>query len=156
MDSLATVSVQNSADVLTVDFSPDGQVLTAGTSDCTILQLLVDRLFKVSSVVLNSSMTSGEDLRSPPVCVRFAPEAQSMQRRGDTSAAGRNLMLVACADGGVSQWHLGSARRLQSARFENNPIYALDFAPDGGDFVAAGGHDGLVRILDARHIETVV
>lgn len=154
MESMATVSVPSSADVLSVEFSPDGHVLTAGTGDCTILQLLVDRLFKVSSTILNSSMTSGEDLRSPPVCMRFAPDLHS--RGSDATTAGKNMLLVACADGGLSQWHLGSARKLQSARFETNPVYAIDYAPNGGDLIAAGGHDGLVRILDARHIGTVV
>lgn len=154
-DIVCDIVVPNAADVLTVEFSTDSSTMVAGTGDSTVLQLLVDRQFKVSSSVFSSAMSAGEDFKAPPVCIRFAPEARIHQHAGAQERA-KNLMLVATADGNLSQWHLSSARRLQSVKFEENPIYALDFAPLGSNYVAAGGSDGLVRILDTNRLGNVV
>lgn len=148
------LSVPATSDVLATAFSSDATTLCVGTTENNVLQYLTNRQFKQSSVIINSSMTAGADLRAPTICIRFMPE--SWQRQVEDGQRGaHNMMLVACVDGGLTQWHLGSAKKIQSASFQANPIYALDYAPIGTS-VAVGCDDGTVSLLDGNRISQVV
>lgn len=153
MDFVTSCAVPNNGDVLTTAFSADSTILCAGTGDSTVVQYYAQRLYKPSSVIFNAAMAAGQEFKLPPVCVRFLPEY--LQHRADEQKGAKNMMLVACVDGGLSQWHLGSAQRLQSATFHENPIYALDYEPSG-TAIAAGCDDGTVVMLDPNRIGTVV
>lgn len=153
MDFVTSCGVANNSDVLTTAFSADSTILCAGTGDSTVLQFFAHRLYTPSSVVFNATMTAGEEFKAPPVCIRFLPE--SLQHRQADEHAAKNMMLVACVDGGLSQWHLSSAKRLQSASFRENPIYAVDY-DSYGSAIAGGCDDGTVVMLDPNRIGTVV
>lgn len=139
------------ADALSLDFSYDSDILAVGTSRGVTL-LHADANFRPASFDINGSLAKGEALTSAASCVRFQPHRNA--------ASMRDMMLVACTDGSVSLWHLGSVQmvfgqKIKALSSDGNPTgavseqYACDFAAHGGQFVV-GGDDSVVRLFDAQ------
>lgn len=101
---------------------------------------LGDRMLKEATGGLNCAMCDGKALTSIVT--------------GLQCDARRNLCTVACSDGNLSLWHLGSKHMLHCV-YEPpadgsdvyNEIYVLKLRADGNTF-ATGGKDGVVRLYD--------
>jgi hypothetical protein len=59
----------------------------------------------------------------------------------------KNIIIVGCADGTLSHWHVNSGKKLHSITEEKNAINAVDYSFDYKNFITAG-NDITVRLYD--------
>ncbi|CAM9250842.1 unnamed protein product [Pylaiella littoralis] len=123
---------ENSAEVFTTRFAPEGKLLAAGCGDGTI------RIFHVSTGRLAYNLQSASSQSLPTTSLRFRPAiAQSKTRN----------VLVSCnAAGEINHWHITSGKCLSTIK-EDDQFYALDYRKDGSVF-AATGKNHTVHIYD--------
>lgn len=92
------------------------------------------------NAVITSAMTAGSDIKSAVTSLAFRPG-------GSSSSVARNVMLVTCSDGGVSHWHMGSMKELDSFYEEGNQVLTAAYSPTGLIFATAG-KDHRIRVYD--------
>lgn len=124
---------ENSSEVFSVRFSPDGKFLAAGCADGAI------RVFNVSNGSVAYNIEGGSNVALPTTCIRFRPVSAANQTK--------NVFLTANAAGTVQHWHLTSGKCLHSFSDEENQVFALDYNDEGTQFVTAG-KDTKIRIYD--------
>ena len=78
---------ENAGEVLSVRFSPDGQLLASGTSDGAI------RVFHVVGGMVAHTVEGGSSAALPTTCIRFRPQTHA-------STHTKNVFLTANAAGG--------------------------------------------------------
>ena len=59
----------------------------------------------------------------------------------------KDIILVGCADGTVSHWHVKSGKQIHSIKEEGNAINCIDYSFDHKTFITAG-NDITVRVYD--------
>lgn len=120
--------------VFAMAFSDDSRFLAAGCGDGSLRVFnSVGRL----SYVMNTESRS----KLPATCVRFRPPSSQ------ASAATKNVLVVASAEGTVSHYHLTTQKLLHTIEERDNQVLALQYRPDGEAFATAG-RDGKVRVYD--------
>jgi len=133
--TVKNVITDNAADVFSLQFSPDNNLLLLGCGDGYL------RVFNAQNGRLmytwNTGMNKGINL--PITCVRFRPMISTSKTK--------NMVLVAGSGGKAQHWHLTSGRCLHSITEKDNQIYAVDYRNDGRIFATAG-KDACVRIYD--------
>jgi len=123
----------NSSEIFTVKFSPDGKFLAAGCGDGAI------RVFNVQNGSLAYNLQGGSNVALPTTALRFRPVTPTTRTK--------NVFIAANAAGAVQHWHMTSGKCLHSLEDADNQVYALDYNEDGTQFVTAG-KDTCVRIYD--------
>jgi WD40 repeat protein len=121
-----------STEVFCLEYSHDSRFLAAGCGDGSI------RVFNSvgrMSYLLNVGVING----LPTTCVRYRPVTNA--------AASQGVLLVGGADGVVSHWHVSSQKCMYSMEEVDNQIFAVQYRPDGEQFVTAG-RDCKVRIYE--------
>lgn len=124
---------ENSSEIFSVRFSPDGKFLAAGCGDGAI------KIFNVSNGKVAYNLEGGSSVALPTTCIRFRPVTPSNRTK--------NVFLSANAAGSVQHWHMTSGKCLHSFSDEDNQVYALDYNDEGSQFVTAG-KDTKVRIYE--------
>ena len=124
---------ENSSEIFSVRFSPDGKFLAAGGGDGAI------RVFNVSNGKVAYNLEGGSNVALPTTCIRFRPVTPSSRTK--------NVFLSANAAGAVQHWHMTSGKCLHSFSDDENQVYALDYNEEGSQFVTAG-KDTKVRVYD--------
>lgn len=124
---------ENSSEVFSVRFSPDGKFLAAGCADGAI------RVFNVANGSVAYNIEGGSNVALPTTCIRFRPITSASQTK--------NIFLTANAAGAVQHWHMTSGKCLHTFSDEENQVYALDYNEEGSQFVTAG-KDTKIRIYD--------
>lgn len=123
---------ENSAEVFSTRFAPDGNMLAAGCGDGTI------RIFHASTGRLAYNLQSGSSQSLPTTSMRFRPSTVQSKTRN---------VLVSCnAAGEIHHWHITSGKCLSTIK-EDDQFYALDYRRDGSVF-AATGKNHTVHIYD--------
>lgn len=146
-------------DALACAFSFDTDLLCVGTSRGAVKLLHATSNFKPASFELTSALCRGQAMNSAIACLRFRPGP-------DRST--KDLLLVGCTDGTLSEWHLGSVQMVfaDNTNANNseddgssssdphlstpNEIYAVDYEPTAGDFFCSTGKNGRLKIYDAH------
>lgn len=127
----ATLNIMdNSSEVLTVQFSPDGAFIAAGCGDGSI------RVFHAAHGELVHTYDTVCSSGLPITCIRFRPNTLT-----------NHTFLSASAAGPVQHWHMSSGKSLHTFSDKHNQVNALDFSASGAEFATAG-RDGKVRIYD--------
>lgn len=124
---------ENSSEVFSVRFSPDGKFLAAGCGDGAI------RLFNVSNGSVAYNIEGGSNVALPTTCIRFRPVTSTSQTK--------NIFLTANAAGAVQHWHMTSGKCLHTFSDDDNQVFALDYNDEGTQFATAG-KDTKIRIYD--------
>jgi len=124
----------NTSEVFSVRFSPDGRFVAAGCGDGAI------RIFNSHTGALAYNLQGGSSVALPCTAVRFRPTTEE----GRT----KNVLLAANAAGAVQHWHMTSGKCLHSTQEEDgNQVYALDYNFEGSQYLTAG-KDKCVRLYD--------
>lgn len=124
----------NTSEVFSVRFSPDGHFVAAGCGDGAI------RVFNAQTGALAYNLQGGSNVALPTTAIRFRPTNESSKTK--------NVLIAANAAGDVQHWHMTSGKCLHTmVEGDNNQVYALDYDKDGTRFVTAG-KDTAVRVYD--------
>ncbi|CAM9492679.1 unnamed protein product, partial [Chrysoparadoxa australica] len=123
---------ENSSEVFSVRFSPDGKFLAAGCGDGAV------RVFNVDTGKLVYNLQHGSSLNLPCTSLRFRPSTAASKTR--------NVLVVVNANGSIQHWHMTSGKCLSTIETEDQ-IYAMDYRNDGAIFGVAG-KDHCIRIYD--------
>ena len=130
---VCTVS-DNTSEVFSVRFSPDGKLLAAGCGDGAI------RVYNAlnGNLAYELKQPAGPNIGLPTTSIRFRPLGASKTK---------NVLIAANADGSLSHWHITSGKCLHQIRNDDNQLYCLDYRSDGAIFATAG-KDQTVRVYD--------
>lgn len=124
----------NTSEVFSIRFSPDGKFIAAGCGDGAI------RVFNAQSGALAYNLQGGSNVALPTTAIRFRPSSENTKTK--------NVLIAANAAGAVQHWHMTSGKCLHSIEEENNnQVYALDYNLEGSKFVTAG-KDTALRLYD--------
>jgi COMPASS component SWD3 len=124
----------NTSEVFSVRFSPDGHFVAAGCGDGAI------RVFNAQTGALAYNLQGGSNVALPTTAIRFRPSNESTKTK--------NVLIAANAAGAVQHWHMTSGKCLHSmSEDHDNQVYALDYDKEGTRFVTAG-KDTAVRVYD--------
>jgi COMPASS component SWD3 len=124
----------NTSEVFSVRFSPDGQFVAAGCGDGAI------RVFNAATGALAYNLQGGSSVALPTTAIRFRPSNEQSKTK--------NVLIAANAAGAVQHWHMTSGKCLHSmVEGDGNQVYALDYDKEGAKFVTAG-KDTAVRVYD--------
>jgi COMPASS component SWD3 len=124
----------NTSEVFSVRFTPDGQFVAAGCGDGAI------RIFNSFTGALAYNLQGGSNVALPTTVVRFRPSSETNKTK--------NVLIAANATGAVQHWHMTSGKCLHSMEEEDgNQVYAMDYNLDGSQFVTAG-KDTAIRVYD--------
>eukprot|EP00758_Cryptobia_borreli_P009747 Tbor_TRINITY_DN5507_c0_g3::TRINITY_DN5507_c0_g3_i2::g.12889::m.12889 len=124
-----------------VAFSPDGDHMCIGGSDSIIYDFLPRMAFSPSSIKISSAMSSGSELKSPVVCMKFKPDQ-------------KNMLTVLCTDGSLTTWHINSYKLISSTK-EGSEMYTFDYNINGTTCVV-GGKDSIVTVYDAKSMKCIM
>lgn len=130
--SINQSSHSEATEVFCLAYTADSRFVAAGCGDGSI------RIFNAAG---KRSYTLGVPTVNnlPATCIRFRPTT--------SMSSNKNILIAANADGTVSHWHMMSQTCIYSIQEEDNQIYAVDYRPDGLEFVT-GGRDAKVRVYD--------
>lgn len=135
---------QNDAAVYSVAFAPEGDMIVSGSAD-TVL-----RSWRVTESVAESGR-----IQTQGALVRVYNGHQGAVYAIDCGMRNNQVIVVsASADKSVIVWSLRSGGRLYTFTQSADEIYAVDLSADG-NFVAAGGRDGIARVWDLSNGELV-
>lgn len=124
----------NTSEVFSIRFSPDGKYIAAGCGDGAI------RVFNTQTGALAYNLQGGSNVALPTTAIRFRPSSENTKTK--------NVLIAANAAGAVQHWHMTSGKCLHSLEEENNnQVYALDYNQDGSKFITAG-KDTALRLYD--------
>lgn len=124
----------NTSEVFSIRFSPDGHFVAAGCGDGAI------RVFNAQTGALAYNLQGGSNVALPTTAIRFRPSNESTKTK--------NVLISANAAGAVQHWHMTSGKCLHSMEEEDgNQVYALDYDKEGSKFVTAG-KDTALRVYD--------
>jgi WD40 repeat protein len=124
---------ENTSEVFSVKFSPDGKFLAACCGDGAI------RVFNSSTGRMAYNLQKGSSVALPSTAVKFRPDVLTVKTK--------NVLISADALGNVEHWHMTSGKCLHTFKEENNQVFAVDFRGDATQFATAG-KDTCVRIYD--------
>lgn len=133
LEPKVTIS-ENTSEIFSVRFSPDGKFIAAGCGDGAI------RVFNAFTGALAYNLLGGSNVALPTTSIRFRPTSEENKTK--------NVLIAANAAGSVQHWHMTSGKCLHSL-FEDdkNQVYALDYDKEGTRFFT-GGKDKTVRVYD--------
>ena len=135
---------QNDAAVYSVAFAPEGNMIVSGSAD-TVL-----RSWRVTESVAESGK-----LQTQGALVRVYNGHEGAVYAIDCGTRNNQVIVVSgSADKSVIVWNLRSGSRLNTFTQSTDEIYAVDLSGDG-EYVAAGGRDGIARIWDLSNGELV-
>mmetsp|Transcript_14159 Transcript_14159/g.23555 ORF Transcript_14159/g.23555 Transcript_14159/m.23555 type:complete len:359 (-) Transcript_14159:350-1426(-) len=124
----------NSSEVFSVKFSPDGKFVAAGCGDGAI------RIFNAATGGMAYNLQGGSNVALPTTSIRFRPPHDE--------AKTKNILLAANATGAIQHWHMTSGKCIHSMEEpDQNQVYAMDYNWEGTKFVTAG-KDKCVRLYD--------
>ena len=116
---------ENTSEIFSVRFSPDGKFIAAGCGDGAI------RVFNVQTGALAYNLLGGSNVALPTTSIRFRPSSEENKTK--------NVLIAANAAGSVQHWHMTSGKCLHSLFEEDkNQVYALDYDKNGTRFFTAG------------------
>lgn len=125
---------ENTSEIFSVRFSPDGKFVAAGCGDGAI------RVFNAHTGALAYNLLGGSNVALPTTAIRFRPSSEANKTK--------NVLIAANAAGSVQHWHMTSGKCLHSmVEDDGNQVYALDYDREGTKFFTAG-KDKAVRVYD--------
>jgi len=131
----------NSAEVFSVQFSPDTRFLAAGCGDGAI------RVFNTSTGRLAYNLQTGSAQALPITCLRFRPTSDE--------AKTKNVLVSTDAGGFIQHWHVTSGKCLNTIQVEDQQFYCLSYRSDGTQFVASGKNTA-VQVYDEQTKQPVL
>ena len=136
--------------VYSLAYAANEDVIVSGSADNTV------RTWRVASAGDGEGILAGQDaLQLTGALVREYNGHQGAVYSVDcgmVSRAGNNRMAVIAsgsADTSLIIWNLRSGNRFRTFDESTDAIYAVQFSPDG-QFVAAGGRDGKLRLWNLQ------
>eukprot|EP01006_Ploeotia_vitrea_P007897 TRINITY_DN18475_c0_g1_i1.p1 TRINITY_DN18475_c0_g1~~TRINITY_DN18475_c0_g1_i1.p1 ORF type:complete len:349 (-),score=-27.60 TRINITY_DN18475_c0_g1_i1:81-1127(-) len=126
-------------DIYCVQYSPDGNFLTAGCGDGSI------RIYNALTGREVNKLVDPNSIGCPVTCIRFRP--QSDDTSNNSNHKSRNVFIAANTAGLVQHWHLSSGKCIFSQSDSDNHVYCINYDNDGNKFITAG-KDTNVRIYD--------
>ena len=153
-------------DILSVTFSPNGQLIAAGTSNGkiwlysfqqdTLLSILgghTDGVWAVAFSPDGRTLASGSDDQTVRLwdqttgtCLRILPRHANRVRAVTFSPDGR-LLVSGGEDGIMHLWSMPDGGLVRTLTGHTGRIWSIDFSPDGC-FLASGGTDRTVRVWE--------
>ncbi len=153
-------------EILSVTFSPDGQLLAAGTSNGeiwlyslrqqTLLRILSGHTDGVWSVAFSPDGTllaSGSDDQTVRLwdqetgkCLQIMSEHSNRVRSIKFNSSG-NILSSGGEDQNIHLWSMPDGTLLRTLTGHTGRIWSIDFSPDGS-YLASGGTDSTVRIWE--------
>jgi len=131
---------QNDGPVYSVAFAPEENMLVSGSADNAVR----------SWRVVESAGSSGK-IETSGALVRVYNGHRGTVYAIDCGRRGNQVMIVSGgADRSIIVWDLRSGNRLYTFNQPTDEVYALDLSANG-QFVAAGGRDGVARIWDVAN-----
>jgi WD40 repeat protein len=128
---------QNDESVYAVAFAPEENLIVSGSADNAV------RSWRITE----SEGESGQ-IQTEGSLNRVYNGHQGTVYAVDSGLWQNQMVIVSgSADSSVIVWNLRSGNRLYTFEQPTDEVYAVDLSPDG-QFVAAGGRDGIARIWD--------
>ena len=126
-----TISTQTTG-ITCLDISPDGKLLAAGSTDCTIRLWLLET-GELYQTLPGKTLWFGSGHRDQISSVRFSPDDYTL--------------FSSSYDGTVKQWDLLERRVIATFPSHGWVVSALALSEDGR-FVTSGGSDGSIKVWD--------
>lgn len=120
-----SVFAQAFGGVLAIAFSPDGQFLATGNTNCDL------HLWRVSD---RQRLLTLQGHRGWVRKIAFSPDGQTLVSSSE--------------DGTIKLWNLSLGEYQSTLYKSSNSVYGATFSPDG-QLIANGSNDGIIRIWDA-------
>eukprot|EP00756_Hemistasia_phaeocysticola_P004309 Hpha_TRINITY_DN12743_c0_g1::TRINITY_DN12743_c0_g1_i1::g.114362::m.114362 len=130
----SVIEGKHDADVMAIRWSPDGSLIAACCQDGHL------RCYDAQTGGPSYSMDTMAKHKDklPPTCIRFRPVREGRPK---------NVVIVGTGHGELCHWHLSSKKCLNTIKFEDTEVYAVDYRPDGDQFAVAG-KDHSVHLYD--------
>ncbi|MFY0628109.1 MAG: caspase family protein [Reichenbachiella sp.] len=117
----------HAAEVMSLEFSPDGTKLISGSADGTVKEWDMEKYQLIQTIPANEGWTRS---------VAYNYNATLIASGGD--------------DGKIEIWNAADGQNQNSIIGHSNWVQTIEFSPDGR-YVASGGHDNILTLIDTEN-----